>query len=185
MKVLIALFCITFLAGCTCGPIEPPPEPPMFPEGYVLSIAELLKTPTSAELEIYGEVSGLGELRCPCFNLTSENESIIVFYQNLSNESVQINELRNGNIIVVSGELVMSTLAESENQFQAKTITKPENAANADFRSDEECNEKCRANKEGACRTPIEIDSSFEKMGNCIIPGTKCNNLGDCNCYCG
>lgn len=46
-----------------------------------LSVSKLLDYPVYAsEVEIFGEVSLLGELFCPCFKLTSEGGEILVWY---------------------------------------------------------------------------------------------------------
>ena len=46
-----------------------------------LSISELLEDhPYDTEIRVYGKVSLLGELFCPCFELESEGEKVSVWY---------------------------------------------------------------------------------------------------------
>jgi len=46
-----------------------------------LTVAELLANPVhNTEVGIYGKVSLLGELFCPCFELTSGEEKVLVWY---------------------------------------------------------------------------------------------------------
>jgi len=77
-----------------------------------LSVAELLQNPVyDTEVTIYGEVSLLGELFCPCFQLSSAGEKVEVWY-NLMVENdgterpaVDVQGIENGDSIVVTGEL--------------------------------------------------------------------------------
>jgi hypothetical protein len=77
------------------------------PEG-TLSVSELLQNPVyNTEVTIYGKVSLLGEIKCPCFELTSGKESVLVWYawyeDDLSTVSVQ--DIENGDQVIVTGEL--------------------------------------------------------------------------------
>ena len=50
------------------------------PEG-TLGVSELLQNPVyDTEVKVYGEVSLLGQLNCPCFNLTSEGGQMQIWY---------------------------------------------------------------------------------------------------------
>jgi hypothetical protein len=81
------------------------------PEG-ALSVAELLQDPVyDTEVTIYGEVSLLGQLLCPCFQLSSGGEKVEVWYdlmvENDGTErpAVDVQGIENGDSIVVTGEL--------------------------------------------------------------------------------
>jgi len=81
------------------------------PEG-TLSVAELLANPVyDTEVRIYGEVSALGELFCPCFELNSGGETIVVWYDLMvandgtERPAVDVQGINNGDNIVVTGEL--------------------------------------------------------------------------------
>jgi len=77
-----------------------------------LSVADLLQDPVyDTEVTIYGEVSLLGQLNCPCFELSSGGEKVQVWYdlmvENDGTErpAVDVQGINNGDKIVVTGEL--------------------------------------------------------------------------------
>lgn len=77
-----------------------------------LSVAELLENPMyDAEVTIYGNVSLLGQLNCPCFELTSGGATIQVWYNLMvENDGIQrapvnVQGINNGDKIMVTGEL--------------------------------------------------------------------------------
>jgi len=81
------------------------------PEGAI-SVAELLANPVyDNEVTIYGTVSLLGELLCPCFELTSGGQSIQVWYglmvENNAAERppVDVGGINNGDEVILAGEL--------------------------------------------------------------------------------
>lgn len=87
-----------------------PPEAEK-PEG-TMTVAELMANPVyDTDVQIYGEVSLLGELFCPCFQLTSGGEAIQVWYdlmvENDGTErpAVNVEGINNGDKIIVTGEL--------------------------------------------------------------------------------
>jgi hypothetical protein len=50
------------------------------PEG-TLSVSELLEEPLyDTEVTTYGQVRQLGDLKCPCFELTSGGSTILIWY---------------------------------------------------------------------------------------------------------
>jgi hypothetical protein len=56
------------------------PVSPIKSEG-TLSVCELLENPVyDTDVKVYGKVSALGELLCPCFALTFDEKSIEVWY---------------------------------------------------------------------------------------------------------
>jgi hypothetical protein len=81
------------------------------PEG-VPSVGDMLEVRAyDEEVIVYGIVSLLGERRCPCFVLMSGAEDVEVWYDGMVDEDgsqgpgVDIDGLKNGDWIVVSGEL--------------------------------------------------------------------------------
>jgi hypothetical protein len=62
---------MTLTSGCAKAPQ---------PEG-TLSVSELLEKPLyDTQVHIHGQVRQLGDLRCPCFELTSGGGTILVWY---------------------------------------------------------------------------------------------------------
>lgn len=81
------------------------------PEGS-LSVAELLENPVyDTEVTIYGNVSLLGELLCPCFELTSGEATLQIWYDlmvengGIQRAPVDVEGINNGDKIIVTGEL--------------------------------------------------------------------------------
>jgi len=77
-----------------------------------LSVAELLENPVyDTEVTIYGNVSLLGELFCPCFELTSGGATVQVWYDlmvengGIQRAPVDVQGINNGDKIIVTGEL--------------------------------------------------------------------------------
>ena len=98
------------------------------PEG-ALSVAELLADPVyDTEVTIYGEVSALGELFCPCFVLSSEGESVEVWYDLMVEESgtarpaVSVEGIENADRVAVTGELRSSDGLLPSTTFWASSI---------------------------------------------------------------
>jgi len=80
------------------------------PEG-ALTVAELLENPVyDTEITIYGKVSLLNELFCPCFALTSNGETVQVWYDlmvendDAERPSVSVEGVSNGDTVIVTGE---------------------------------------------------------------------------------
>jgi len=108
------------LSGCN----QEPPKP----EG-ALSLAALLENPIyDTQARVYGEVSALGELMCTCFFLQSDEENLHVWYDTMveddgtSRPSVSVYEIKNGDWVVVLGELKLGGDHHSLNDFWAKRI---------------------------------------------------------------
>ena len=96
-----------------------------------LSIVELMEDPVyNTELKIEGSVSLLGELFCPCFELTSGGETLMVYYglmvEDDSTEriSVSVEGIENGDYVIVTGELKPGGTYHSLNDFWASSIEK-------------------------------------------------------------
>ncbi len=105
ISVLMAVVLpLALLMGCSAQQEEKP-------EG-TLTVAELLENPVyDTEVKIYGKVSLLGELFCPCFELTSGGQKVQVWYglmvENDGTErpAVSVEGINNGDKVIVTGEL--------------------------------------------------------------------------------
>jgi hypothetical protein len=101
---LLGIMLISILVtGCS--------QEPQKPEG-ALSAAELLENPIyDTQTRLYGKVSALGELMCTCFFLQSEDGNLHVWYDTMVEDdgalrpSVSIDEINNGDWVIVIGEL--------------------------------------------------------------------------------
>jgi hypothetical protein len=96
---------------------------PAKPTG-TLDAAELLADPRyEAEVRVYGQVSALGELLCPCFMLSSGGETLDVWYGLMVEDDgterppVSVEGIENGDWVVVTGELKWS-----DGQLPSKTF---------------------------------------------------------------
>lgn len=86
-------------------------NPDAAPSG-ALTAAELLENPAyDVEVAVEGKVSLLGELFCPCFELTSGGQSLEVWYGLMVDEdgnqrpAVSVDGIENGDWVIVTGEL--------------------------------------------------------------------------------
>lgn len=120
----ILLIGIGLVSGCMKGPQKP--------EG-ALSVAELLENPIyDTEVKIYGQVSLLGELFCPCFELASGGEKVLVSYglmvedDGTERPAVSVEGIQNGDQVIVTGELKTAGVHRSLNDFWASKIEKAE-----------------------------------------------------------
>ena len=96
-----------------------------------LSISELLKNPVyDTEVKVYGKVSALGELFCPCFTLTSDGKMLEVWYDFMVEDdrtqraSVSVEGIENGDWVTVTGELKSNTGTAPSTTFWASSIEK-------------------------------------------------------------
>jgi hypothetical protein len=95
------------------------------------SVSDLLTNPVyDTEVRIYGRVSSLGELLCPCFDLTSGGRKILVWYDLMiiDNETerppVSVDGINNGDWIILTGELKQEGPYSSLNDFWISSIQK-------------------------------------------------------------
>ena len=102
------------------------------PEG-ALSVSELLENPVyDTEVRIYGEVSLLGQLDCPCFELTSGGEKVQVWYDLMVEDdgterpAASVEGIENGDSVIVMGELKTAGQYRALNDFWAAIIVKIE-----------------------------------------------------------
>jgi hypothetical protein len=108
---MLLLMAIGLLSGCAK---ESPPE-------GATSVSELLAVPLyDTQITIYGKVSLLGELRCPCFELTSGGESVLVWYEH-ELPAISIEGIQNGDQVIVTGELKTAGV-DRLNEFAANKI---------------------------------------------------------------
>ena len=77
-----------------------------------LTVAELLENPVyDTTVKIHGEVSGLGEFFCPCFELASGGQKVQVWYglmvdnDGTERSAVSVEGINNGDKVIVTGEL--------------------------------------------------------------------------------
>lgn len=96
-----------------------------------LSVSELLEDPIyDTEVRVYGKVSLLGELFCPCFQLTSKGEKVMVWYDLMIEDdgtersSVNVDGINNGDWVIVTGNLKSEGSHRSLNDFWANRIEK-------------------------------------------------------------
>jgi hypothetical protein len=96
-------------------------------------VSELLENPVyDTEVKTYGQVSLLGELFCPCFELTSGDKTVLVWYglmvgdDGTERPAVSVEGIQNGDQIVVTGELKRAGVHSSLNDFWASEIEKAE-----------------------------------------------------------
>ena len=96
-----------------------------------LSVAELIENPIyDTEFRIEGSVSLLGELFCPCFELTSGGETLMVYYglmvedDGTERPSVSVEGIENGDNVIVVGELKPGGIYHTLNDFWASSIEK-------------------------------------------------------------
>lgn len=102
------------------------------PEG-ALSVSELLENPVyDTEVRIYGEVSLLGQLDCPCFELTSGGEKVQVWYDLMVEDdgterpAASVEGIENGDSVIVMGELKTAGQYRALNDFWAAIVVKIE-----------------------------------------------------------
>ena len=95
-----------------------------------LSVAELMADPQYETIvTIEGEVSLLGELFCPCFELSSGGEKVQVWYGLMVADDktemppVSVEGIENGDWVTVTGKLKQAGQHSSLNDFWAESIT--------------------------------------------------------------
>ncbi len=118
----ILLIGIGLISGCVKEPGKP--------EG-ALSVSKLLENPIyDTEVKIYGQVSLLGELFCPCFELTPGGKKVLVWYGLMVDDdgterpAVSIEGIQNGDQAIVTGELKTAGVHRSLNDFWASEVEK-------------------------------------------------------------
>ena len=146
---IVTIVAVLISAGCIGEKTPPPastptptptptttqdPPPALTPatgfEG-ALSVSELLESPEyDTEVNVYGDVSALGELFCPCFALTSDGKRLEVWYYMMIEDdgterpSVSMEGIENGDRVAVTGELRSSNGTAPSTTFWASNIKK-------------------------------------------------------------
>ena len=99
------------------------------PPRDTLSVSKLLTDQIcDTDVTIYGKVDLLGELYCPCFELTSGGDKVLVWYDLMidengrENPAVDIRGVHNGDWVIVKGELKSDSLHKSPPEFWASSI---------------------------------------------------------------
>ena len=118
---VLSLLSVPGMLGTGCGGSAQP--------GGVLNVAELLANPVyDSELEVYGELGLLGQLNCPCFELSSGGEGVQVWYDLMVEDdgtqrpAVSVEDLHNGDRVVVTGELKTAGKYRHRGDFWAVRI---------------------------------------------------------------
>lgn len=122
---LVSYLLVVMAVALACGGEREPEQ--------ALSVSELLANPVYVEeLKVHGEVSLLGELFCPCFGLTSDGETLTVWYDLMVENdgtprpSVSVEGIENGDSVLVTGELKTGGTHTLPNDFWANTIEEVE-----------------------------------------------------------
>jgi inhibitor of cysteine peptidase len=96
-----------------------------------LTVAELLASPVYDEqVRVYGQVSLLGELFCPCFELASGGQTLVVWYDLMVDEdgtvrpAVSVEGIDNGDTVLVTGELKTGDGQAPPDELWASAIEK-------------------------------------------------------------
>jgi len=82
------------------------------------------------EVEVYGKVSLLGQLYCPCFELSSGGDKVQVWYDLMVEDNgterpaVSVEGIENGDYVIVTGELKTEGTHTMLNDFWASSIKK-------------------------------------------------------------
>ena len=98
-----------------------------------IDVATLLTKPEyDTKVRIYGKVSLLGESKSPYFDLTSGGKNVEVWYDSMIDDdgkkrtAVSVKGIKNGDWVVVTGELKKEGVNRALNAFWASNIKKLE-----------------------------------------------------------
>ncbi|MBA7508075.1 hypothetical protein ES706_06806 [subsurface metagenome] len=123
MLTVLVLISTILILSCTSGETGKA-------EG-TLSISELLQKPVyDTEVKVYGKVSLLGQLYCPCFELSSGGDKVQVWYDLMVEDdkterpAVSVEGIENGDHVIVTGELKTEGTHTVLNDFWASSIEK-------------------------------------------------------------
>jgi inhibitor of cysteine peptidase len=97
----------------------------------VLNVSALLGNPVyDTEVKVFGKVSSLGQLNCPCFELGSGGDEVQVWYDLMVEDdgttrpAVSMGGIENGDYVIVTGELKTEGAHTVLNDFWAAVIKK-------------------------------------------------------------
>lgn len=122
VMMILGMVSLLTVASAGCGPTVP--------EGCLTCGQALVNPVYFSEISLHGKVSELGELVCTCFKLTSGGDSITVWYDSMVEDdgtrwpSVSVEGIKNGDLVVVVGELKREGKYRSANDFWASRIEK-------------------------------------------------------------
>ncbi|PIN98185.1 MAG: hypothetical protein COT90_05490 [Candidatus Diapherotrites archaeon CG10_big_fil_rev_8_21_14_0_10_31_34] len=146
-KIFIVLILVSVIfSGC----VEPKPA-----QEKIFNVAELLENPVyEKEIKIQGKVSGLGEVLCLCFDLTSGEKSLVIWY-----DPVMVKGIENGDQVIVTGKLD-SKEAGGANPGKDFWATKIE----LELKSEKLCNSDLDCGKGEKCLDTQWSDNAFYKL---------------------
>jgi hypothetical protein len=92
--------------------------------GSIRSAGSLLSHPVyDTQVKTYGRVSGLAEMSCPCFVVTSGGERLEVWFNLTAQEPVaEVPAIQNGDWVTVAGQLKPGVLGLGGRTFWASHI---------------------------------------------------------------
>jgi hypothetical protein len=164
VMLLVTLIGAIFMAGCITPETEQSEEN--------LSVSELLENPVyDTEMTVYGRVSLLGELLCPCFEVTSGGEPVQVWYDLMVEDdgterpAVSVAGIENGDLVLVTGELKTAGTHHSRNDFWARRIEKIENFEDYGISPASEFNEVTEAESKEIARAFVENSPTYQFDG--------------------
>ena len=101
-RIVIVVLSLLVVSGCVLRATGDDADPVVV--GTALQTAVV-----GDELHVYGDISLLGDLFCPCFHLTSEGGTVVVWYDLMVDDrgeapAVDVEGFRNGDEAVVTGE---------------------------------------------------------------------------------
>jgi len=141
-----------------------------FPQD-ALSVKEFIKNPSyDTNVKIYGQISRLEEMLQPSFELTYNDKSLVVWYALMAEDdgsprpSVIVDHIKNGDWVVVTGELKSEGIFREQGDFWAQEI---ENLSKEGMTKESETNIEIAAE---VCETDLD----------CVHFG----ETGECNCGC-
>jgi hypothetical protein len=95
---------------------------PRLPGGIQSARSLLLQPVYDTQVKTYGRVSGLGEMSCPCFIVTSGGERLEVWYNLTDQEPAKVPAIQNGDWVTVTGQLKPGVLGLGSRTFWASHI---------------------------------------------------------------
>ena len=92
--------------------------------GGIRNVGRLLLHPVyDTQVKTYGRVTGLGEMSCPCFIVTSGGERLEVWYNLTPLEpAVEVPAIQNGDWVTITGQLKPGALGLGSRTFWASHI---------------------------------------------------------------
>jgi hypothetical protein len=103
IAICVLIVAVVWMSGCGNVPEKP---------RDALLVSELLAEPVyDREVKLYGQVSSLHEMYCPCFELTVDGSKVEAWYDLLSKDGktskppVSVEGISNGDWVVITGEL--------------------------------------------------------------------------------